>query len=208
MVVDAVEISFPFVADESKLSLCRIDGGQDGTGHLAILRAHLASRSLHAVLLVVLRFEGVPFGERVLDFNPVSLDELQEALCPNFSKTSGSCQVGMQIEITCVSALSGEECEIVLEVLPDTFVACIHLVVFPYDCIQNGIVAVKSVQSFLQVLRSVICAWAVPDWIVEDDFAVGYLLDECVDDGPHVFRVSVRSDGSAFGSCASAIVRA
>ena len=208
MVVDAVEISLSLVRDESKLPLCRADAGQHGTRHLAVLRAHLAAWGSHAVLLVVRRLEGVPLGQRVLHLYAVSLNELQEALSPYLGQAGGTCQVGMQIEIARVAALPGEEREIVLEVLPDAFITRIYLLVLSHECVEHGIVAVKAVEAFLQVLRAVVCAWAVPDWIVEDDFAVGYLLDKFVDDGLHVFGVGVGCDGSAFSTRASAVVRA
>ena len=76
MLVDAVEISFSLARDESKLPLCRTDAGLHGAGHLAVPRAHLASRGSHAVLLVVLRLECVPLGQRVLHLNAVGLNEL------------------------------------------------------------------------------------------------------------------------------------
>ena len=206
MVADAVEVELAFVTDEGELSLRGTDVRLHGACHLAVLHTHAAASGLHTVLLVILRLEGVPLGQRILHFDAVSLDKLQEAFCPDLGKPLRAVHIGMQVEVAGVAALASEQGEVILKVLPNASVAGKDLFVLPDDSVEVRIVAVQAVEALLQVHRAVVGAGAVPDRIVEDYLTVGHLSDELLNDGSDVVCVGVRRYGSTFRGGAGAVV--
>ena len=196
------------MSDERELSLRRSNAGLYGTGHLSVECSHITTSGLHAVLLVVLRFEDVPLWQGMLHLYAVSLDEFQQTLGPNLSQTFGTIHVGMQIEVACITTLASEERPVVLEVFPNSTIACIDLVVLFHNGIKHGIVAAKAVQAFLQILRAIIRTGAVPDGIVEQNLASRYFLYEFIDNCLDVVAIDIWRHRCTFRSCAGAVVRA
>ena len=97
----------------------------------------------------------------------------------------------MQIEVAGVATLTREECLVVLEVFPDASIAGIDLVIFLHDTVEDGIVAVQSVQPFLQVHGSIVGTGTVPDRIVQENLAARHPFDERINDLLHVGTIGV-----------------
>ena len=125
------------------LCFARVEMRRKVTG---VPQALLKTLPTIAALLVAFQLEGFLFRKWILHFDAVGCDEFQKALCPYLSKSRGTCLVGMQIEMTGLAVLFCEQGDVVLEVFPHTTMPGIDLLVLCCDCIEEGIVAVKSVE--------------------------------------------------------------
>ena len=208
LVSDAIEIGLVVVGDDGKLALGGSDACLHRVGPLPVLGAVLAAGRGDGIFLGVAGLKGIPFGQGILDVHAISLHDFQKTLGPYLSQTLCSLEVGMEEELARVAVFLGEQHLVVLEELPYAAIAGKDLVVLLDDGIDDGIVAVQAVETFLQVHGAIIGVRAVPDGIVQQNLAVGHTRNEGINDGLDVFTVCGRRDRSPLCCRAGAVVGA